>query len=90
MKKHLTDLIKGQKVTVIKNFLDFDNQVVEKGTTLTFSNYSYFPYDGGYTFDFEEGGFRLAEIDGGNRTVLDNFNEFFEITIEDTWTQPLA
>ena len=75
----LSDLVKGEKIKVIKEFLDFDKYKVEAGRLLTFKEYSYFAYDGGYTFDFEEYGFRLAEIDEDNLQVLNRFSEYFEV-----------
>lgn len=79
MPQYLSELTKGQKIKVIKEFLDFDKYKIEAGRILTFKEYNYFAYDGGYTFSFEEDGFRLAEIDGGNERVLNNFSEYFEL-----------
>lgn len=79
MPQYLSELIKGQKIRVIKEFLDFDKYKVEAGRILTFKEYNYFAYDGGYTFSFEEDGFRLAEIDEDNVQVLNRFSEYFEV-----------
>jgi hypothetical protein len=67
----------GQRYLVLQTFTDFDRQAVEAGRALTFSSYSYFPYDGGYTLYFEEGVIRLAEIDDGNRVILRDFPLYF-------------
>ncbi len=79
MPQSLDGLSKGQKIKVIKGFIDFDHDKIEAGRILTFNEYSYFPYDGGYTFQFEEGTIRLAEIDAENERVLNNFSEYFEL-----------
>ncbi|MBK7650033.1 MAG: DUF3601 domain-containing protein [Flammeovirgaceae bacterium] len=50
MPQSLDGLSKGQKIKVIKGFIDFDHDKIEAGRILTFNEYSYFPYDGGYTF----------------------------------------
>jgi hypothetical protein len=75
----LTDLIGGQRIRVTQEFLDFDGDKIEVGTSWTFKEFTYFPYDGGYTFYFEEGGIRLAEIEENNRAVLGSFSSFFEL-----------
>lgn len=51
----LDELHAGQKLRVIKSFLDFDSQKIKEGSEWTFENYTYFVYDGGYTFNFKEG-----------------------------------
>ncbi|MBL7857992.1 MAG: DUF3601 domain-containing protein [Cyclobacteriaceae bacterium] len=79
MVQYLNQLTKGQQVKVIKTFLDFDKTQIETGTILTFVNYTYFPYDGGFTFTFEEGIIRLAEIDANSEHVMNNFHEFFAL-----------
>lgn len=79
MPQYLSELVKGQKVKVIKEFLDFDKYKIEAGRILTFKEYNYFVHDGGYTFSFEETVIRLAEIDGGNERVLNSFSEYFEM-----------
>ncbi|MBL7876222.1 MAG: DUF3601 domain-containing protein [Cyclobacteriaceae bacterium] len=79
MVNHINDLIAGQKIRVITEFLDFDNYKIEAGRILTFTSYTYFPYDGGYTFQFEEDTIRLAEIDAANDEVLTNFSKYFEL-----------
>ncbi len=79
MPQYLSELAKGQKIKVIKEFYDFDNDKIEAGRILTFRDYNYFVHDGGYTFSFEETVIRLAEIDGGNERVLNSFSEYFEM-----------
>lgn len=79
MPQYLSELTKGQKVKVIKEFLDFDKYKIEAGRILTFKEYNYFAYDGGYIFSFEEDGFRLAEIDEDNAQVINRFSEYFEV-----------
>ena len=51
----LDELTQGSKVRIIKSFEDFDGQKIDVGSEWTFKEYTYFPYDGGYTFYFEEG-----------------------------------
>lgn len=55
MYSSLDDLVAGDRIKVIKEFSDFDNQLIPLESEWTFKNYTYFPYDGGYTFYFEEG-----------------------------------
>ncbi len=76
----LDELIKGQRIKVIKSFLDFDGQKIEVNSVWTYSEYSYFPYDGGYTFYFEEGVMRMAEISvGEDFYVFEHTSEYFEL-----------
>ena len=79
MISNLTDLKTGQKIKVIQSFLDFDHDKIEEGTEWTFIKYSYFPYDGGYTFEFQEGGMRFAEIDPSSYQVMNSPSAFFEL-----------
>lgn len=68
----------GGRYRVRRPFTDFDGQQVEGGRTLTFRSYRYFPYDGGYTLEFEEGVIRLAQIAPDNAAVLESFPLYFE------------
>lgn len=79
MVNHLADLAAGQKIKVIKKFIDFDRNPISVGRIFTFNCYEYFPYDGGYTFKFEEVRIRLAEVIVSNDHVLSNFKEYFEM-----------
>jgi hypothetical protein len=78
MHQNLNDLIEGEKIKVIKEFKDFDNQLIPIGSEWTFKKYTYFPYDGGYTFYFAEGVMRMAEISEEDYYVFNHSNEFFE------------
>src|SRR5262245_56539640 len=49
----------GMSVRVKQTFTDFDGQVVPAGTRLTFRSGSYFPYDGGHTWQFDGWTIRL-------------------------------
>jgi hypothetical protein len=75
----LDELIRGQKVRVIKPFQDFDGEKIEQGSEWTFDKYTYFPYDGGYTFYFNEGVMRMAEISPEDYYVFEHASEFFEL-----------
>ncbi|HNP08735.1 MAG TPA: DUF3601 domain-containing protein [Cyclobacteriaceae bacterium] len=75
----LTELTAGQSIQVVTTFTDFDGQEIKAGTRLTFLSYSYFPYDEGYTFKFNEGDIRLAGIDRKNEEVLNQFGRYFKI-----------
>ena len=77
MIQNLSDLKPGQKLRVIQDFYDFDKDLVDLNTVWTFKKSSYFPFDGGYIFEFEEGGIRLAEIDPENVQVLQNPGAYF-------------
>lgn len=68
----------GERYRVARTFTDFDGQVLEQGRVLTFSSYTFFPYDGGYTAYFDEGVVRLAEISTGNREVLKALDSYLE------------
>ena len=73
----LTELKEGQRIKVIQQFTDFDGDAIEVDSLWTFRSYSYFPYDGGYTFNFIEGTIRLAELSDANRDVLNGFSNYF-------------
>jgi Domain of unknown function (DUF3601) len=76
----LDELTQGSKIKVIKSFEDFDGQKIEIGSEWTFKKYTYFPYDGGYTFYFIEGVMRMAEISSGEDFyVFEHTNEYFEL-----------
>ena len=82
----LDELTQGSKVRVIKSFADFDGQKINVGSEWTFKEYTYFPYDGGYTFYFEEGEMRMAEISDADYYVFSHASEYF-VLITDTWTK---
>ena len=91
MYSNLSELVQGDRIKVIKEFKDFDNQVIPVGTEWTFIDYRYFPYDGGYTFNFKEGEMRMAEISEADYYVLNHAAEFFMLitdhsTMKDTWS----
>lgn len=73
----LTGLQPGDRLRVIRGFTDFDGVSWAEGQALEYVGYSYFPYDGGYTFTFSEGTLRLAHVDPANRRVLGRPEEFF-------------
>lgn len=76
----LDELIEDKKIKVIKSFKDFDGQAIEIGSEWTFVRYTYFPYDGGYTFYFREGVMRMAEISSGEDFyVFEHTSEYFEL-----------
>ncbi len=77
MYSSLDDLVAGDRIKVIKEFSDFDNQLIPVGSEWTFKNYTYFPYDGGYTFYFEEGVMRMAEISEPDYYVFSHAGEYF-------------
>jgi mutator protein MutT len=68
----LTHLSRGDRVVVRTAFRDFDHALIEAGRELTFSHYTFFPYDDGYTFYFERGGFRLSGNEPDQADVLAN------------------
>jgi hypothetical protein len=89
MYANLSDLVQGDRIKVIKNFKDFDNEEISIDSEWTFKEYTYFPYDGGYTFYFEEGVIRMAEISPEDYYVFSHANEYFTLMpgkITDTWT----
>jgi len=73
----LTDLATGDRVRVIRGFTDFDGVEWREGQELEYIQYSYFPYDGGYTFQFVEGTLRLAYLSDENDEVLRSQGEYF-------------
>ena len=90
MYAQLDDLEVGCKIRVIKEFSDFDHQVIPVGSEWTFKEYTYFPYDGGYTFYFDEGTMRMAEISEADYYVFSHAAEYFILITDvsrDTWTK---
>jgi hypothetical protein len=76
----LDELTQRSKVRIIKSFEDFDGQKIDVGSEWTFKEYTYFPYDGGYTIYFEEGVMRMAEISAGeDYYVFEHASEYFEL-----------
>ena len=75
-------LKKGQRVRVTESFRDFDGDLVKAGSEWTFESYSYFVYDGGYTFTFKEGVMRMAEISPNDYQVFLNAERYFELIPE--------
>jgi hypothetical protein len=71
----LSHLRPGERVLVRTAFRTFDGDEIESGRTLTFLGYTFFPYDDGYTFSFEEGGFRLSGLVAENEAVMLNDGE---------------
>lgn len=69
----------GQRVRVIQSFRDFDGDEIQEGSEWTFESYSYFAYDGGYTFTFKEGGMRMAEISPEDYQVFLNAERYFAL-----------
>jgi len=83
MYSSLSDLVVGDRIKVIKEFKDFDNQQIAVGSEWTFKKYTYFPYDGGYTFYFEEGVMRMAEISEPDYYVFNHASEYFILLKDD-------
>jgi hypothetical protein len=73
----LTELQPGDRIRVTRGFRDFDGVEWAEGQTLEYVDYSYFPYDGGYTFRFVEATLRLAYLDDENDRVLRSPEEYF-------------
>jgi 8-oxo-dGTP diphosphatase len=71
----LSHLRPGERVLVRTAFRTFDGGEIAAGRTFTFVGYTLFPYDDGYTFSFEEGGFRLSGLVAENEAVLVNEGE---------------
>lgn len=82
MYQFLNDLVENNKIKVIKEFKDFDNQIIPVGSEWTFEKYDYFPYDGGYTFYFKEGTMRMAEISDADYYVFTHASEYFVLLKE--------
>ena len=73
----LTELRPGDRLRVIRGFTDFDGVEWAEGQALEYVDHNYFPYEGGYTFNFSEGTLRLAPLDSRNHAVLRRPEEFF-------------
>ena len=89
MYSQLNDLVAGDKIRVIKEFKDFDGKAIPVDSIWTFKEYSYFPYDGGYTLYFDEGTMRMAEISESDYYVFSHAHEYFVLlpaVPKDTWT----
>ncbi len=75
----LTNLQRGERLVVRTAFKDFDYALVEEGREFTYSHYTFHPYDDGYSFFFEGGGFRLSGNVPENAEVLENRDgKYFE------------
>jgi hypothetical protein len=83
-----SDMKPGERYRVLKTFEDFDGNMVEAGTCLTFQDYSYFPYDGGYTVRCTERVIRLAEIRPENHEILRSLAQHFVRLDDDTNAGP--
>ena len=79
----LASLHRGARIRVRKTFLSFDGDTIASGRELTFVRYTYFPYDDGYTFTFEEAGFRLSGNRPGNDAVLENADGTYFVWADD-------
>lgn len=77
---HFSSMKPGEQYLVLQTFTDFDGQLIEAGRTLTFKEYNFFPYDGGYTVFFEETIVRLAEISTANDEVLNALDSYLRRT----------
>ena len=71
----LTRVQPGDRIQVIRAFEDFDGEAWAPGEILEYRDYSYVPYDGGFTFRFAGRELRLAY--GSNDPVLKNPEEYF-------------
>ena len=72
------ELNPGERIRVKTTFTDFDGDEVAAGTVLTFRDRSYFPYDGGHTWMFEERTIRLAEIADQDAIIGNEGGVYFE------------
>ncbi|MEI9943630.1 MAG: DUF3601 domain-containing protein [Chitinophagaceae bacterium] len=77
-------LIPGQKYKVIKPFTDYDKQVHEVGTTWTFVETNFLPYEDGLTVHIRLDNdprvllFRLQWRQEEQAGIIDNFKDYVE------------
>lgn len=75
---HFSMMRPGERYRIMNGFVDFDGQTLPEALELTFEDYHFFPYDGGYTVRFAERVVRLAEIRPGNDEILRNLGHYFQ------------
>jgi hypothetical protein len=66
----LSELRPGDRVRVLRSFVDFDGASWEAGEVHELVDTSYFPYDGGYAFRFAARTLRLAHVHPENDRIL--------------------
>lgn len=71
-------LTPGMRLRVKQKLTDFDGQIVPAGTVLTYRHGSYFPYDGGHTWEFDGWTIRLAEIADQEDIIENRDGAWFE------------
>lgn len=83
MSRSLTNvhqLTKDSRYRVRRDFVDFYNNRFTQGDALTFVEYHFLPYHGGYTIVFKERNLYLQEEE--NATILDSLGDYLTPTTE--------
>ena len=75
--QHLT---KGSQYKVQRDFADFYGNQFSQGDILTFVEYHFVPYHGGYTIVFQEKRLYLQEEQ--NAQILDALGEYLRLRME--------
>ena len=76
----IQDLQKDSQYTVQQDFTDFYHNQFAHGERLTFVEYHFLPYHGGYTILFKEKTLYLQEEKNSN--ILDALGEYLQCTKE--------
>ena len=71
---------KDARYRVRRDFADFYNNPFTQGEALTFVEYHFLPYHGGYTIVFKERHLYLQEEE--NATILDSLGDYLTPTTE--------
>lgn len=69
-------LEKSARYRVCQSFMDFYKNEFRSGEVLTFVQYHFLPYHGGYTVVFEERNLYLQEDE--NADILNAFSSYFQ------------
>ena len=70
------DLVPGHLYRVLKDFTDYHGGRFAEGSVLTYQNFNFLPYHGGYTIHFAEQTLYLQEQE--HAAILQDMWSFFE------------
>ena len=74
------ELKKAARYRVHRDFIDFYNHQFRQGELLTFLEYHFLPYHGGYTIVFQEKNLYLQEEE--NTNILDALGDYLRLVSE--------
>jgi hypothetical protein len=80
----VTELKRGDRIRIKREFFDYDKQKFEAGRELGFLERNFLPYEGGHTLTFVETVIRLGENYDHNLLVVENAGDvYFELLKKD-------